>query len=83
MMIFQYIIGLFFLILFLSVLFFVAWYIALPIILILVVFSIFSHAWDKIKSILSPDPKVEHLEKTQPRRRSSKNEVIDVDYTEV
>ncbi len=83
MMIFQYIIGIFFLILFLSVLFFVAWYIALPIILILVVFSVFSHAWDKIKSALSPSPSVEQLQKASPRRRSSKAEVIDVDYTEV
>ncbi|MBR4927041.1 MAG: hypothetical protein IKY98_01810 [Alphaproteobacteria bacterium] len=83
MMIFQFIIGFFFLILFLSVLFFVAWYIALPILLILVVFSIFGHVWDKVKSVLSPDKKIEHLEKTQPRRHSSKNEVIDVDYTEV
>ena len=83
MMIFQFIVGLFFLILFLSVLFFVAWYIALPILFILIVFSLFGHVWDKIKSVVRTEQPVEHLEKSTPRRRSTKNEVIDVDYTEV
>ena len=83
MMIFQFIVGLFFLILFLSVLFFVAWYIALPILFILIVFSLFGHVWDKVKLALHSDRSVEHLEKSTPRRRSTKNEVIDVDYTEV
>lgn len=76
-------IGLIFTFLILSFLFFIAWYIALPIILILVALGVAGHVWDKIKLWIKPAAPVEKLTRTEPRKHTKKHHVIDVDYTEI
>ena len=79
----QVLIGFLFIFLVLSFLFFVAWYIALPVLLIIVAFGIVGRVWDKIKSWATPEPPVEKLVRTETRKTSKKHQVIDVDYTEI
>lgn len=82
MIIFQFLIGVVFLGIFLTLLFFVAWYIVLPLFIIVLGLAFFGRIWEKISAFFAPAEPVEKLVQTH-RRRAKKNEVIDVDYTEV
>lgn len=78
----QQLIGLIILFSFFALLFLVAWYIALPLLLILFVVAVVKRLWYKIKMYMPSKQPVEQLQKSTPRR-AHKKEVIDVDYTEV
>lgn len=82
MVFFQFLISMLVLGLFLTLLFFVAWYIVLPLFIIVAGLMFFGHVWDKILSWFTPKQHIEKLVQT-PYKRTKKNEVIDVDYTEV
>lgn len=80
----QLIIGLFLLFVFFSFLFVIAWYVAIPLLLILFAVAIIGRIWEKIKIWMPNKAPVEKLERVDSlRRRTHKKEVIDVDYTEV
>ena len=79
----QLIIGLFLLFVFFSFLFVIAWYVAIPLLLILFVVAIIGRVWDKIKTWMPTKEPVEKLERVEKHRHTRKKEVIDVDYTEI
>ena len=80
----QLIIGLFLLFVFFSFMFVIAWYVAIPLILILCAVAVIGRIWEKIKIWMPTKEPVEKLERVDsPRRHAHKKEVIDVDYTEV
>lgn len=78
----QVVVGLFFLFIFLSVLFFIAWYIALPILLVIVFVSLIGHVWQKVQKLFQTNEPVQHLKQTHEKRRKSQD-IIDVEYTEL
>ncbi len=79
----QLFVGLVFIFLILSFLFFVAWYIALPLLIVVLVAGLIGRVWYKIKTWFKKETPVERLMRTEPKKSTKKHHVIDVDYTEV
>lgn len=78
----QVVVGLFLLFIFLCVLFVVAWYIALPIFLVIVFVSVVGHIWQKVQRFFKTNEPIQHLKQTHEKRRKS-HDIIDVEYTEL
>lgn len=79
----QLVIGIIVFFLFFSFLLFVLGYVVLPLIILFLAVAFASRAWAWGKSLFKSAEPVERLEKAPHRRPVKKEQVIDVDYTEI